>query len=415
MNALVQTIERFRIGQIGGGAINPGAVGIALLVLILGTGSLFKAFGAEQAALYVVGGALGVVLYHAAFGFTSAWRVFLADRRGDGLRAQMILLGVASLLFLPALAEGSLFGRPIVGAIAPLSVSLLAGAFLFGIGMQLGGGCASGTLFTAGGGNSRMWVTLAAFIAGSVIATLHVPWWFAQPKISSVALVRDFGLPAALAIQFAVFGAIYALTLVLERRRHGRIVRPLTLRADGWAALIRGPWPLLWGAFGLAALNFATLGIAGHPWGITYGFTLWGAKIAAALGIDVGAWEFWTWGYHKRALAGSVFANSTSVMNFGILFGALLAAGLAGRFAPARFWRLPWRMLAAAVIGGLMMGYGARLAYGCNIGAYFGGVASSSLHGWVWFVTAMAGSAVGTWLRPFFDMEVERSPRPNGC
>ena len=39
---------------------------------------------------------------------------------------------------------------------------------MFGIGMQLGGGCGSGTLFTVGGGSSRMAVTLAAFIAGRV-------------------------------------------------------------------------------------------------------------------------------------------------------------------------------------------------------------------------------------------------------
>ncbi len=415
MNTLVQTIGRIRVGQFGGGAINPRAVGVAVLALVLGAGYLFDAFGGRQALLYVIGGAFGVVLYHAAFGFTSAWRVFLFDRRGAGLRAQMVMLGVASLLFLPALAEGNLFGRQIIGAIAPLNVSLLTGAFLFGIGMQLGSGCASGTLFTAGGGNSRMWVTLAAFIAGSVIATLHVPWWFAQPGFSSIALVRDFGLPAALIFQFAAFGAIYVLTLVLERRRHGRILTPLTLRAGGWHQWFRGPWPLLWGALALAALNFATLGVAGHPWGITYGFTLWGAKIGSLLGFDIASWDFWTWSYHKRALAGSVFANSTSIMNFGILLGALLAAGLAGRFAPVRVWRLPWRTLAAAVVGGLMMGYGARLAFGCNIGAYFGGIASSSLHGWVWFVTAMAGSVVGAWLRPFFDMELERTPRQTGC
>ena len=30
------------------------------------------------------------------------------------------------------------------------------------------------------------------------------------------------------------------------------------------------------------------------------------------------------------------------------------------------------------------MGYGARIAFGCNIGAYFGGIASFSLHGWLW-------------------------------
>ena len=89
-------------------------------------------------------------------------------------------------------------------------------------------------------------------------------------------------------------------------------------------------------------------------------------------------------------------------MNFGIVVGALLAAGLAGRFAPQ--WRIPLRSLAAAVIGGLLMGYGARLAFGCNIGAYFSGIASGSLHGWLWLVAAFAGSVLGTHLRPWFGL-----------
>jgi uncharacterized membrane protein YedE/YeeE len=90
-------------------------------------------------------------------------------------------------------------------------------------------------------------------------------------------------------------------------------------------------------------------------------------------------------------------------MNFGILLGALLAAGVAGRFAPV--WRLPARSLLAAIIGGLLLGYGARLAYGCNIGAFFGGVVSASLHGWVWFVVAFLGNGVGMRLRPLFRLD----------
>ena len=70
------------------------------------------------------------------------------------------------------------------------------------------------------------------------------------------------------------------------------------------------------------------------------------------------------------------------------------------------------RSLAAAVGGGLLLGYGARLAYGCNIGAYFSGVASGSLHGWFWLVAAFAGSMVGTQLRPKFGMIVERTQCP---
>jgi len=82
----------------------------------------------------------------------------------------------------------------------------------------------------------------------------------------------------------------------------------------------------------------------------------------------------------------------------------LTASGLAGKFAPT--WRVPARSLAAAVIGGLMLGYGARIAYGCNIGAYFSGIASSSVHGWLWFVAAFAGSVAGTRLRPLFGLKV---------
>ena len=51
-----------------------------------------------------------------------------------------------------------------------------------------------------------------------------------------------------------------------------------------------------------------------------------------------------------------------------------------------------------------MLGYGARLAYGCNIGAFFSGVASGSLHGWVWIVMAAAGTVVGVRLRPLFGL-----------
>jgi uncharacterized membrane protein YedE/YeeE len=71
-------------------------------------------------------------------------------------------------------------------------------------------------------------------------------------------------------------------------------------------------------------------------------------------------------------------------------------------------WRVPPRSLAAAIFGGILVGYGARIAYGCNIGAYFSGIASGSLHGWLWLVAAFGGRAIGTRLRPFlFGLRVE--------
>ncbi|WP_442872909.1 YeeE/YedE thiosulfate transporter family protein [Aurantimonas sp. C2-3-R2] len=161
-----------------------------------------------------------------------------------------------------------------------------------------------------------------------------------------------------------------------------------------------GPWPLIAGAVLLALLNFVTLALAGRPWGITSAFALWGAKGAQLFGIDPTAWAYWQQPGNATALSSSVFSDVTSVMNFGIILGALLASALAGRLAPN--FAIPRRSVLAAVIGGLLLGYGARIAFGCNIGAYFGGIASGSLHGWLWLAAAYLGSMLGVRLRRFF-------------
>jgi uncharacterized membrane protein YedE/YeeE len=387
--------------------INTWVVILASAVLGAGALALTNAYTWRYGALFLLGGALGLVLYHALFGFTSAWRVFIANGRGAGLRAQMLMLAVAAVLFFPALAHGSLFGQPVHGEYGAVGVSVLVGAFLFGLGMQLGGGCASGTLYTAGGGNSRMLVTLTFFIIGSALGAWHLPWWSATPNFGSISLIKSWGWAPALAVSLAGFAAIAALTVVIERRTHGELRYGVVTDRRGWRRFLHGPWPLLAGAVALAVGNFATLYLAGRPWGITSAFALWGSKIFAASGIDVASWGYWHSPERAKALQESVFSDITSVMDFGIIFGALLASGLAGKFHPG--WKVPPRSLIAAVLGGLLLGYGARLAYGCNIGAYFSGIASSSVHGWLWLVAAFVGSIFGTYLRPWFGLSVERN------
>ncbi|WP_339407181.1 YeeE/YedE family protein [Pseudomonas helleri] len=386
---------------------------LAIILLLLGAVLLQNSVGSHQVLLLIVGAALGLTLYHAAFGFTSAWRVFINDRRGAGLRAQMVMLAVAVVLFFPALGAGTLFGQPVVGLVAPVGVSVLFGAFIFGIGMQLGGGCASGTLFTVGGGNARMLVTLFFFICGSLIATHHVDWWFALPSFPATSIVQTLGVVPALLMSLAVFAIIAAVTVRLEKARHGTLEAGLTSEHQGLRRFLRGPWPLVWGAIGLALLNYATLALAGRPWGITSAFALWGAKAASGLGVDVSSWAFWQMPGNAKALAAPVWEDITSVMDIGIVLGALLAAGLAGRFAPSL--KIPVRSLVAAVIGGLLLGYGSRLAYGCNIGAYFSGIASGSLHGWVWLVAAFIGNSVGVRLRPLFFGAERKQLALGGC
>ncbi len=386
---------------------SPWPVAVALAIAATAW-MLHTTFGWRMGALFGVGTAAGLVLYHASFGFTSAWRVLIADGRGEGVRAQMLLLALTCAVFFPLLAQGQAFGVALTGLVQPPGVPVAAGAFLFGIGMQLGGGCASGTLFSVGSGSPRMLVTLAAFVAGSVVATAHTDFWASLPGFPATSLVTRYGPVGALALSLVVFGAISIATVVVERRRFGRLIEtPLLARTPRW---LRGPWPLAAGAVGLALVNLATLLLAGRPWGITSAFALWGAKIARALGVPVETWPYWSSPGQLAALDASVFGDVTSVMDGGIMLGALLAALLAGRFRPV--WSVPARSLAAAVGGGLLLGYGARIAYGCNIGAFFSGIASGSLHGWLWLPCAFAGNVVGTYLRPAFGLSVERTALP---
>ncbi len=373
-------------------------IGAALSAII--AGHLINVFGWRQAALFAVGLGAGLVLYHAAFGFTSAWRKLSVHGDSSGVRAQVVMLAVTAAVFLPLLAGGEFLGMELRPSNRPLGLSVIVGAFVFGIGMQLGGGCASGTLFTVGGGSVRMLATLAAFVAGSVLGALHRPSWEQAPGLEPVSLLGEFGLAGAVSTTALLLIVIWVGSLRFERRRNG-VVGSISSSA-GTGAWLTGPWPLVAGAVGLAAVNIATLVLAGRPWGVTSGFALWGSKIVAGLGVDVASWGYWQSPANAAALEGSVFANITSVMNFGIILGALIAAGLAGRYSPT--WRVPARSLLAAVVGGILLGYGARIAYGCNIGAFFSGVSSSSLHGWLWLVAAFAGSAIGTRMRPWFGM-----------
>src|SRR5690625_4892640 len=107
-------------------------VGAILLIFLLFTQTLV------QPTLLIIGLLLGYTLFHARFGFTSAFRRFMSVGNGKAIRSHMLILAVAVTLFAPILAFGySFFGSEVSGFVSPVGVSLLVGAFIFGIGMQL--------------------------------------------------------------------------------------------------------------------------------------------------------------------------------------------------------------------------------------------------------------------------------------
>jgi uncharacterized membrane protein YedE/YeeE len=381
-------------------------ISIGAAVGIILAASVYIEAGFNQTVLYVLGLLLGVTLFHARFGFTSAFRRLLAVGNGQAIEAHMIMLSAASVLFAIILSTGAGFsGAAPEGNVSPIGVGMLFGAFLFGIGMQLGSGCASGTLYQMSGGNSSMVITLFFFIIGSVIAASHLDFWVnGLPALPAISLAdTGLGYFGALVVQLIVFAGIFSFVRWFAKKKKAPRMKEVPAER-GWKRVVRGSWPLWTGALVLAILNTFTLLFKGSPWGITSGFTLWGAKAAQALGIDVSSWTYFS-GANGEALQQSVLLDSTSVMNFGIIIGAFLASAAGGVFA---IKKLRFKVFLSSMIGGLLMGYGARLAYGCNIGAYFSGIASFSLHGWAWAIMALFGSWVALYLRPLFGLSVPK-------
>lgn len=158
--------------------------------------------------------------------------------------------------------------------------------------------------------------------------------------------------------------------------------------------IIKDPWSYWIGAALLALLNIALFAFSGHPWGVTTTFSYWGAWIFKALGGHPETWTYFQNPSHAKALTQSVFTNTGSVQDIGIILGAFLATLLASQFKIKKI--KSHRQVIAAILGGLLMGYGARIAFGCNIGAFFSGVSSMSLHGWVYTVFILIGAWIGS-------------------
>ena len=339
-----------------------------------------------SAALILGGFALGIAFLKAEFSYTASWRRFLNRGEAGGLIGGLIVIAICALAIVPVAALLPGFG----GAIAPLGPSLVVGAFVFGIGMQLANGCGSGTLYTVGGGSGRMLITLAFFVIGSVFGSLSLPSFLALGGVDPVLASDYLGPWGGLLATLASIAAAAAVMAAVAKKCGANFMPSRSYIIGGIV-------------IGLLCIGVFFAG--GHPWSVTFGYTVWGGKIFAALGFDFSQAEFWQWPGPKRALTGSVLSDTSSLTDFGMIFGAMAAAAATKRYA-ATAWP-PLKSLLAAAIGGLLCGWGARIGFGCNIGAFIGGVASGSLHGWIWFLAALPGCMIGIRLRPLFGMSRE--------
>ncbi|MFZ8912429.1 MAG: YeeE/YedE thiosulfate transporter family protein [Burkholderiaceae bacterium] len=362
--------------------------GLSLLGL-LGILTVTVLAGVQAGLLVLIGIGFGLALQGYGFGFAGGWRKFILQKDASGVVSHMLLIGLAALLSLPLLA---LYPEELVGAVAPLSWSLLIGAFVFGIAMQLADGCGSGSLHKAGTGNSYSWAVLPGFIAGS--------FWGASHQSAWLSLGGPFGAePIDLLGRLGLYGGLVVTLILCLLVSLG--FRWQAKKAAGRQGMeTNGTWlssSLVKAAVVVGILYAVHLMVAGQPWGIVYGLGLWGAKLAVGLGADLSQNAFWGAAPHAERIVEPVLWDITTLTNLGLLFGTMAAARWSAQ--SNEFIPLGLRTLVVGLLAGLVLGYSSRIAFGCNIGAFLGGAASASLHGWAWFAMAFLGSVLGVRLR----------------
>lgn len=342
--------------------------------------------GVRYSLLLVVGLAFGLTLEGLRFGFAGPWRAMILRREPAGLIAQLLAIGGVAVFAFPLIAASP---GEIVGAHAPVGVAMIGGAFafVFGLSMQLVLGCGSGTLVNAGSGNAVGLTVLPFFAIGSFAGAYHLDWWIGFGTAPTIALSDISGSTGGLVLTIAGLAAIAAFALNRAAPENRKIPRRL------WIA-----------AAVVAGLGVIHLIVSGQPWGVVYGLGLWAAKGTQVLGADLAGSAFWSAPGQLERLQQSVFTDITSLTNIGIILGAFAIASWRGDLSQAR-QNLPLIGWIAAAVAGLLMGYSSRLAFGCNVGAFFSGVSTGSLHGWVWFVAAFGGSMIGVRLRPRLGLE----------
>lgn len=351
----------------------------------------------QTGLIWGVGCLLGWMLVHFRFGFAAPFRRLIQERDAraiDPLAAVIValVLGSAVLLVLPEpLTLDLKFTR------APLSFSLVGGAFLFGVGMQMAGRCGSGTLVSAPRGGGGFGLTLMALIAGVFLGSLLRPGIEAVSPSIPPQVLTDSWLPWQ-----AVIIQLLLLTLLL-------VAINLCCGARFWSrssAVVDQPrWDAIKPALWIAVAILLMLVVSGEPWKVLWGLALTGAHAAKLLGWDPATSAFWAAPTRVALLSShwNWIRHDAVVVDLALVYGALASQAWerppAGR-SPSKVERglsqpqafYSFRFVAA----GLLMGFGGFLSYGCNVSSFLGGIQGFSLHGWLWVIAAFVGS--WTWL-----------------
>lgn len=172
----------------------------------------------------------------------------------------------------------------------------------------------------------------------------------------------------------------------------------LHMLADARQKFLVNFWNTGKGMIALGILSAVYFGIFGAVWAVTGEMTRWGGEFLELFGMDLSSYSYYT----KQNLNGTPLTRTDGLMLIGMFIGALVAALWANKVK----FRLPASKIRIfqAIVGGLLSGFGARLAFGCNLANFFTGLPYFSMHTWIFTIFMIAGIYVGVKVcnMPFF-------------
>lgn len=294
-------------------------------------------------------------------------------------------------------------GLPIGGKILIPGFYIPIGAFIFGLGASVSGGCASGTLFRLGEGYQMQHFVFIGFLLGSLRGGLDQNFWgnmtFAD---QSFHLAEFFSWSSAVLLQLFILAVIYLLLIIKEdnslegflnkfnanfKKEKLKIlftkIKNIVLHPLKYLSF--NIWPYWIGAVIIAAANIIYFYSTGQYWRISTGFMNLIFWFLSILGISFQNIDF-------EIIA--PFSDFIFWSNLGIILGALISILLTGHFKFKKMRNKKQFIL--AVVGGFLMGYGSRVASGCNIGGFYSAVSSLALNGWLYLPFVILGIYLGT-------------------
>ena len=317
--------------------------------------------------------------------------------------------------------------------INPINLGVVLGGLFFGFGMTFSSCCASGVLTDLVTGLPRAFTTLLFFAFGVFIGfpIQKTASWVKDSWFSTVSGEQLGGgvffpdlfmwdkmsgylgalvLTALLASVFAYLAkrfedkqkAAGTFTGVGSEIEQDRIIEedavtPFKLFSGRtYEILFVRPWKMRTGAAVIGIIFIMLMGITKAGWGASTIYGLWFGKLLMLFGVSsesLAGFTHFPAGFFEI----SIFANPVSVQNIGIILGTLIALLLAGSFKATFFseMRISAKEILLFAMGGFFMGFGTRLANGCNVGALYTPIANFSLSGWIFLVFLIAGGIGG--------------------